>query len=82
MTLLIRLQLCWLRIKRRGLRRERGRLNAERAGLDWALRRNARDAEDTDVALAAAERALAAARLARRFPLRAQAPAARAGDPR
>lgn len=68
-----RLQLVWLRFKRRALRRERARYNAERAGLDHALRVNAHDAQRVDAAIAAAEDALRHARLARRFPLQAPA---------
>lgn len=63
------LKLAWLRVKRRGLRRERARYNAERAGLDQALRVNARDAEAVDAAITAAEETLRRARFAARYPV-------------
>lgn len=45
-VLMIRLWL--LRLKRRGLMRERKRLHMERAGIDLALEINAKDAVNTE----------------------------------
>ena len=46
------IRLWFLRLKRRGLMRERRRLHMERAGCDWALQVNERDAVQCETEIA------------------------------
>ena len=61
------LRLWLLRLKRRGLLRERARLHQLAAGIAWELDRNRADAERLAGDIAAAEDALRRARWARQY---------------
>lgn len=63
------LRLVYLRWKLRALRRERGRLYRERAGIEHALAVNARDAQEVEAALVCADETLRRRRFAERYPL-------------